>query len=242
MNKSDSMEWLDSIGVDAYDDTEQVTNVIEDSQDLWLKQRLGMVTGSNFGKLVVQSKDRKSFTLSKGKTATDLIYKIAWERLLKSGNISNGLGRLSISSRMTEHGNDYEGEAIVKYMERTGNKVDYAQRFIQLDEFIGGTPDGFIGDDGLIEVKCPWNGGNHLQSLLSGKIYNSDYEYQIQGYLWVTDRKWCDFITYDPDLIESLQLNIIRVERDDDMIQGISDVMDMVKGKIEQIISNEKLK
>lgn len=242
MSKSDSMEWLDSIDADAYDDTEHVANVIEDSQDLWLKQRLGMVTGSNFGKLVVQSKDRKSFTLSKGKTATDLIYKIAWERLLKSGNISNGLGRLSISSRMIEHGNDYEGEAIVKYMERTGNKVDYAQRFIQMDEFIGGTPDGFIGDDGLIEVKCPWNGGNHLQSLLSGEIYNSDYEYQIQGYLWVTGRKWCDFITYDPDLIESLQLNIIRVERDDEMIEGISDVMEMVKNKIEAIINNQKLK
>lgn len=242
MSKSDSMDWLDSIGANTADDIEHIETVIENSEDLWRKQRLGMVTGSNFGKLVVQSKDRKSFTLSKGKTAIDLIYKIAWERLLKSGNISNGLGRLSISSRMTEHGNDYEGEAILKYMERTGNKVDYAQRFIKMDDFIGGTPDGFIGDDGLIEVKCPWNGGNHLQSLLSGKIYNSDYEYQIQGYLWVTGRKWCDFITYDPDLIESLQLNIIRVERDDDMIQGISDVMDMVKGKIEQIISNEKLK
>lgn len=242
MSKSDSMDWLDSIGANTADDIEHIETVIENSEGLWRKQRLGMVTGSNFGKLVVQSKDRKSFTLSKGKTATDLIYKIAWERLLKSGNISNGLGRLSISSRMTEHGNDYEGEAILKYMERTGNKVDYAQRFIKMDDFIGGTPDGFIGDDGLIEVKCPWNGGNHLQSLLSGKIYNSDYEYQIQGYLWVTGRKWCDFITYDPDLIESLQLNIIRVERDDDMIQGISDVMDMVKGKIEQIISNEKLK
>jgi len=242
MSKSDSMDWLDSIGANTADDIEHIETVIENSEDLWRKQRLGMFTGSNFGKLVVQSKDRKSFTLSKGKTATDLIYKIAWERLLKSGNISNGLGRLSISSRMTEHGNDYEGEAILKYMERTGNKVDYAQRFIKMDDFIGGTPDGFIGDDGLIEVKCPWNGGNHLQSLLSGKIYNSDYEYQIQGYLWVTGRKWCDFITYDPDLIESLQLNIIRVERDDDMIQGISDVMDMVKGKIEQIISNEKLK
>ena len=237
------MDWLEEIGnEDQYIDLPDFpVNETETPETLWRKERLGMITGSNFGKLVVQTKDRKGFTLSKGVTSEKLIYKIAWERLLKQGNISNGLGRLNISSREMDHGNDYEGPAVKVYQERTGNTVEYVQRFMQLDEFIGGTPDGFVGEDGLIEVKCPWDGGNHLRSMLTGKIYNDDYLYQIQGYLWVTDRKWCDFITYDPDLIEELQINIIRVERDEAIIEGIKQVMEMVKEKITEIINNEKL-
>lgn len=236
------MEWLENIGCDIPEDDYLVSDNQQDEETEWLTERLGMITGSNFGKLVVKSKDKKSYALSSSKTAQDLIYKIAWERLLKSGNISNGLGRLNVSSRHMQHGNDYEGEAIVKYMEEKNIKVESAQKFIKLNEFIGGTPDGFIGDDGLIEVKCPFNGGNHLKSLLTGKIYNTDYIYQIQGYLWVTNRKWCDFVTYDPDLIEGLQLNVIRVKRDDELIKAIELIMEQVKAKINEIINNEKLK
>lgn len=205
-------------------------------------QRLGMITGSQFGKFVVKTKDKKGFTLSTSQSATNLIYKIAWERLLKSGNISNGLGRLNFNSAPTNHGHDYEQEAIQRYMEVTGNEVDYHQKFIEHDSFIGGTPDGYIGKDGLIEVKCPWDGGNHLRSMLSGEIYNQEYVYQIQGYLWITGRKWCDFITYDPDLHESLQINVIRVYRDEVIIAGISEVMEAVKLKVEELINNEIFK
>lgn len=234
------MNWLDEIGnEDFYEELPQIEN--EEISD-WQISRLGMITGSNFGKLVVKSKDRKSYTLSTGSTADGLIYKIAWERLLKSGNISNGLGRVNVSSKEMEHGNDYEGQAIMKYSELTGNEVVYTQSFVSYDDWIGGTPDGFIGDDGIIEVKCPWNGGNHLKSLLTGEIYNSDYLYQIQGYLWITGRKWCDFVTYDPDLIDGLQMNIIRIQRDEEMIEGIQSVMELVKEKIQEIINHKKLK
>lgn len=203
------------------------------------KARLGMITGSSFGKLVVKTKDKKGYTLSNGETAKKLIYRAVWERLSKEGIISNGMNRINFSSAPTTHGHDYEQEAIVKYMDLTGNEVDYKQKFIEYDNFIGGTPDGYIGDDGIIEVKCPWDGGNHIQAILTGEIYNSDYVYQIQGYLWMTGRKWCDFITYDPDIIEALQINIIRVERDDLIIDGIASVMEMVKDKIREALNSE---
>ena len=235
------MDWLKHIGNDIPED-DYVIDINDNDETEWKKDRLGMITGSNFGKLIVKSRDKKSYVLSGGATAAGLIYKIAWERLLKNGNISNGLGRLSISSKAMQHGNDFEGQAILKYMEVTGRQVEYAQKFIKLDDFIGGTPDGFIGKDGLIEVKCPFNGGNHLKSLLTGEIYNPEFVYQIQGYLWVTGRKWCDFITFDPDLIEELQINIIRVERDDQLIEAIKLIMEEVKEKIREIINNEKLK
>jgi len=235
------MNWLKEIGKDITNDDYIETINVEDSTDKWYRDRLGMITGSNFGKLIVKSKDKKTYTVSKSMTSEKLIYKIAWERLLKSGNVSNGLGRLNVSSKEMQHGNDYEGEAILKYQEYTGNKVISEQSFIKYDDFIGGTPDGFVGSEGIIEVKCPYNGGNHLKSLMTGEIYNNDYIYQIQGYLWITGRKWCDFITYDPDLIEGLQINIIRVDRNEDIINSIKDIMEIVKDKINSIVNNEKL-
>lgn len=210
-------------------------------EDEFFTQRAGKITGSQFGELVVKTRDKKGYTLSTGKVAENLIWKTAWERLLLEGNISNGLGRMNFSSKEVEHGNDFEQEAIMKYMEATGIEVDYHQKFIEYDSYIGGTPDGYIGKDGIIEVKCPWNGGNHLKSLCDGEIYNEKYIYQIQGYLWMTGRNWCDFITYDPDLLEPLQLNVIRVQRDENIIAGISEVMEQVKDRIRQIMLHPKL-
>lgn len=206
----------------------------EESAEL-LEARMGKITGSEFGKLVVKTKDRKGYTLSSGKGARDIIYQTVWERLLDKGHISDGLSRINTSARSTEHGHEYEAEAIQRYTEITGNEVDSTQVFIELDDYIGGTPDGYIGDDGIIEVKCPWRGGNHIESLLTGEIYNDDYLYQIQGYLWLTGRKWCDFVTYDPDLPKKIQLNIIRVDRDEQIIAGIQVVLEEVKNKVIEI-------
>ncbi len=234
------LSWLDEIGNNApVEHLDHLESFDEESE--WLKDRMGMVTGSNFSKLVKKSRDKKSYELSTGKVASDLIYKIAWERLLKQGNISNGLGRLNVSSREMQHGNDYEGQALLKFQEDTGLEVNQNPKFHQYDEWIGGTPDAFVGDNAIVEVKCPWNGGNHIYGILNGEIYNPDHLYQIQGYLWITGRELCYYVTYDPDLIDELQLNIIEVKRDEEMIKGIESVMDQVKEKIELIIKNEKL-
>ena len=164
--------WIDNIGNEP--DYEPLLDIGEQQDpDEWQVQRLGKITGSNFGKLIKKD-GKKGYKLSDSITAKNLIYKIAWERLLKEGNISNGLGRLNISSQSMNHGNDYEGQAILKYEEVTGNKVQYVQNFVQKDEWVGGTPDAYIGEDGLIEVKCPFNGGNHLQSMLEQVVYNPE--------------------------------------------------------------------
>ena len=64
----------------------------------------------------------------------------------------------------------------------------------------------------------------------------------MQGYMWMTGRKWCDFVTYDPDLCEALQLNVIRVERNETIICGIRSVLEEAKSKIEEIMNNERFK
>lgn len=223
-----------------YDEFDQAIQLAkEDDHDEWQIQRLGKTSPSTWGKLV--KKDRSGgFTLSTGKVAKDLIYKIAWERLLKQvldgDKISNGLSRISFTSKPTEHGHDHELEAIGAYMDYTGNKVDLtAYRYHEVNDYLGGTPDGFVGDDGLIEVKCPWNGGNHLQTLLEGEVYNEEYIYQMQGYMWICDKKWCDFVTYDPAMPDGLNVAVVRVERDDEIIEGIKMVIDQVIEKIKKL-------
>ena len=91
-------------------------------------------------------------------------------------------------------------------------------------------------------MKCPWDGGNHIRGILTGEVYNPEYVYQMQGYLWLTGRKWCDFVTYDPDLDEPYQLNVIRVWRDEEVIRGIVEVLGEVKRRIQGIMRSRKLK
>jgi hypothetical protein len=87
----------------------------------------------------------------------------------------------------------------------------------------GCSPDGLVGGDGLIEIKCP-NTATHLEILLTGKI-DIEYIHQMQFQLSCTGRQWCDFVSYDrrlPDLCnadgEAMRLKIIRVPRDDKTI------------------------
>lgn len=232
------MEWINEIGQDIYED--DIVNIETQDLDSWRVDRLGNITGSKFGDLIVSDK-KGGYTLSKSKTAENLIYKIAWERLLKQGNYSNGLGRLEINSRETNYGTDYENQARLKFEEKTGLQVISDNQFLKVDEWIGGTPDGFVNNDAIIEIKCPYNGGNHLKTLLTGEIYNTDYIYQIQGYLWITGRQKCYFVTYDPDLIDELQLSIIEVQRDEILISAIKEILEMVKEKIKEILQSEIL-
>jgi hypothetical protein len=106
-------------------------------------------------------------------------------------------------------------------------------------DYVGGTPDGLVGTDGLVEIKCP-NSANHLRNILRGEQV-SDYEYQIQGYLWITGRKWCDFISYDPRFPDPKDLHVVRVERDEVKIQALAmrcaEVWEIVK-QIEGALRN----
>jgi putative phage-type endonuclease len=77
----------------------------------------------------------------------------------------------------------------------------------------GASPDGLVGDDGLIEIKAPIT-ASHIRTLLDRNVPRK-YYLQIQFQLACTDRKYCDFVSYDPRLPESMQLFIDRVPRDD---------------------------
>jgi putative phage-type endonuclease len=81
----------------------------------------------------------------------------------------------------------------------------------------GASPDGLVGDDGLIECKCP-NTATHIETLL-GQSVPSKYIWQIQMQLACTQRQWADFVSFDPRLPESMSLFVQRVPRDDEAIK-----------------------
>jgi hypothetical protein len=105
--------------------------------------------------------------------------------------------------------------------------------------FCGVSPDGLIGNNGCIEVKCP-NTTTHADTLLTGAV-PKDYMPQILLQLSTLEREWCDFVSYDPRLIdERLRIKIIRVYRDDAAIKELESAIEIFNGNIDFILSQLK--
>lgn len=84
----------------------------------------------------------------------------------------------------------------------------------------GASPDGLVGDAGLVEIKCP-NTATHIDTLL-GQSIPAKYETQMQWQMACTGRQWCDFVSYDPRMPDSMRLFVCREERNDAMIEELS--------------------
>lgn len=121
----------------------------------------------------------------------------------------------------TDHGWRHEKTAISNYeLVHLVEVVSVGFLLHPLYENVGGSPDGLVGEDGLVEVKCPFNAAVHLTTLERG--IPADHIPQVQGNIWVTDRKWCDFISYDPrEKTLSRRLFVQRIERDDRFIKKL---------------------
>jgi predicted phage-related endonuclease len=83
----------------------------------------------------------------------------------------------------------------------------------------GASPDGLVGTVGLVEIKCP-NTATHIETLRGGSVPGK-YITQMQWQMACTGRKWCDFVSYDPRMPESMRFFCQRVERDDAMIADL---------------------
>lgn len=84
----------------------------------------------------------------------------------------------------------------------------------------GASPDGLVGTDGMVEIKCP-NTAGHIDTLL-GQTVPAKYVTQMQWQMACTGRQWCDFVSYDPRLPDSMRLFVQRIERDDQFIEKTS--------------------
>lgn len=117
-------------------------------------------------------------------------------------------------------GNELEAEARASYEIEYGVIVDTVG-FIELDEYTGCSPDGLVGEDGMIEIKCK-NNVNHLKAILGEVTVESAHDWQMQMQMYVADRKWVDYTLYNPNFIDEKQRLVVkRVFRDEDKIEKI---------------------
>ena len=176
---------------------------IQQGSDAWFAQRLGKATASRIKDIVAKTKT--GYSTSRDKYLTQLLL----ERL--TGTVAE-----SYSDAAMAWGNDTEPFARAAYEAQKGVMVDQVA-FINHPtiEMAGASPDGLVGDDGLVEIKCPMS-HTHLESLLGG--LDDQYKVQVQWQMACTGRKWTDLCSFDPRFPAELQLVIKRFERDDAFI------------------------
>ena len=177
---------------------------IEQGTDEWFTARLGKVTASRVSD--VMSKTKTGYTAGRENYMSQLIAEIL------SGKKIDGFSNASM-----QWGTDTEPYARMAYEAIADVLVDEVG-FIPhpVIKAAGASPDGLVGDDGLIEIKCP-NTTTHLDMMIAETIPKK-YRDQMQFQMACTRRKWCDFVSFDNRLPEDLQIFIKRVDRDDKYI------------------------
>lgn len=201
--------------------------------DEWHQQRLSKFTASTFGALIGSGRAKNdNFTL----TGISLIREKISEKLTGE--------RTEITGKALEWGIDHEEEAIKFYEEVSGLRVNEAP-FIPLkgyEDWAGGSPDGFIeGENGIIEVKAPFISSNHIAAMIENDIpkkSHTQYYTQIQFNMLCTETDHCDFISYDPRMIEDEhKLFVIRIHRDEEYITKIKERLDAAILEMKQTLS-----
>jgi putative phage-type endonuclease len=180
--------------------------MIQQGTPEWLALRVGKVTAS-------KAADVMSAITTAG--YRNYLADLVVERL--TGNKTE-----SFTNAAMQWGVDQEPIARAEYEVKTGNFVDQIA-FVdhKTIPMFGCSPDGLIGEDGLIEIKCP-NTATHIDYVMADKV-PTKYIPQIQCQLAVTNRKWCDFVSFDPRLPDGLQMLIVRVNRDNEYIEKLQD-------------------
>lgn len=185
----------------------------EQGTDAWFAARAGVVTASMFSTACDVLKPAKGETGPRpSQKNIDYAYKVAIER------IYGGTTEDVYQTFEMRRGTELEPYARMSYESISGNLALEAGIVLTDDKIFGYSTDGFVDEDGIIEVKCPNSARKICQMHIEADL--SEYIHQIQGGLWITGRLWCDFIMYAPQLENvGKQLFIKRIVRDDDFIE-----------------------
>jgi len=178
--------------------------MIEQGTDEWYLMRLGKVTGSRVAELMAKIKSGEAASRK------NYMMELLCQRL-------TGKREESFNSVAMQRGTELE--PIARSFYEAANKVMVEESsfvFHPAIKAFGASPDGFVGDDGLIEIKCP-NTAQHIDFITTKKP-DGKYIWQMQAQMACTGRKWCDFVSFDDRLPERLQFDSVRVSRDDEKI------------------------
>lgn len=197
----------------------------------WMAARRGKITASRFADVLTQPRakaDKAAGLL--GGTARSYMRQLAWEAF-------SGVPHKNVISRDMQHGIDCEPTARRLYEHPTFTGLAVTQvGFVThpTERLVGCSPDGLVGDDGCIEIKCPVVGGIHLGYIADGPVAHVA---QIQGVMWVTGRKWCDFVSYH-SLTPTIEqaVHIVRVDRDQVFIDKLESAVRNFRERLEETI------
>lgn len=192
--------------------------------DEWRAARCGKVTASEVSKLITLTK--KGELYADGQAYIDQLF----------GERMSGRPEQKPVSKAMHDGREREPLALEAYEFRTGNTVELVGFLDHPSiDMAGGSPDGLIGSDGMVEFKCPTQTVHYRY--FRGLPIPDEYMAQIQWNLAVTGRQWCHWVSFYPDAPDASQLVIRRVDRDDNLIadmearvsKAIAEINDMVR-------------
>jgi hypothetical protein len=174
---------------------------VEQGSFEWRRARLGVPTASRAADVVARLK-----TGALAQVRKDYALQLAFERVTLME------WPVYVTAAM-QRGTDLEPLARDEYEARSGAMVEQIGLALH-DEFkVGASPDGLVGDDGLVEIKCPFEMSRVARIWATGDV--SDYEAQVQWQLWVLQRSWCDVVVYDPRLEDAcMHMFVKRVYAD----------------------------
>lgn len=197
---------------------------MEQRSEEWFQARLGKVTASRVADVLAKIKS--------GESASRRNYKIQ----LVSERLTGERQETYVNQAMQD-GIDREQFARDRYVQQFGEVEEVG--FIQHPTLeAGASPDGLIGTDGIIEIKCPM-GSTHTETLITQEV-PSKYVPQIQFQLLVTGRKWCDFVSYNPMFPENLQVFVRRVFANKEYQQELENEVKQFLKEVDDVISKLK--
>lgn len=168
----------------------------------WFLCRAGHATASRFKDILAGKKARELY-----------LYELVAERLA-------GEAKRGFTSKSTDWGTQSEPEARKEYQIQTGDFVRQVGFAVHSRiKWVGASSDGLVGDDGAVEIKSPFNSGIHARTLAFGMP--EGHEPQTQGNLFVLERKWISFCSYDPAFESPYNLFIQNFERDEKFIRHL---------------------
>ena len=194
----------------------------------WFESRIGKATASRISDIVAKTKS--GYSTSRANYMAQLVVERMTNQVAES-----------YTNAAMEWGIENEGFARAAYESKTGVLVDEVGAIDHPTiAMSAASPDGLVGDDGCLEIKCP-NTATHIDTVLGGEIAKKYYD-QMQWQMVCTGRSWCDFVSFDPRMPEGLQLFVKRIPRDDkylaelegEVIQFLKEVDDKVN-KLNQL-------
>jgi len=203
--------------------------MMEQRTEEWFAARMGKVTASRVADVIAKTKT--GYSTSRENYLAQLVCEVL-----------TGKPAESFTNAAMQWGVDQEPLARAAYESHQNVLVDEVGFLVHPTIWeSGASPDGLVGDFGMVEIKCP-NTATHIDTLLTQTV-SGKYNTQMQWQMACAGRHWCDFVSFDPRMPSDLQLFVKRVEYDSPYVAMLEkEVMSFLNDLDSKVAQLNKLK